>query len=76
VSSGSLDVESKVKVSDPEAIKLIEQAQVKVIPFLDISEAADIQIALEELKNSEGTGQTDSAKVRLRNLLSPFSYLF
>jgi|694.fasta_scaffold144399_2 molecular chaperone DnaK (HSP70) len=76
VSTGSLDAESKVKVSDPEAIKLIEQARVKVIPFLDASEATDIQIALEELENSDGSSQTDSAKVKLKNLLSPFSYLF
>jgi molecular chaperone DnaK len=76
VSSGSLDIESKVKVSDPEAIKLIEQARVKVVPFLDASEAAGIQIALEELENSEGGSQTESAKVKLKNLLSPFSYLF
>jgi hypothetical protein len=49
---------------------------VKVMPFLDTSEAADIQLALEQLENSEGTAQADSAKAKLRNLLSPFSYLF
>lgn len=47
-----------------------------MIPFLDSSEAAEIQIALDELENAQGGSPTDSGKVKLKNLSSPFSCLF
>jgi len=42
VSTGSVDTSAHVKVDDFEAGKLLSQARVKIIPFLDTHEAAPI----------------------------------
>lgn len=75
VQSGSVDKKANVTLSDPEATKLIEQAQVKVIPFLDEKEAEPIITVLKVLEESEGSALV-AAKAQLKSLLLPYSYLF
>lgn len=60
--------------ADPEAVKLMQQAEVNVIPFLADDEAAPIRGAVAELR--EATPETlADAKARLRESLAPYSYL-
>jgi molecular chaperone DnaK (HSP70) len=75
VNSGVLDKNASVQLDDPEATKLIEQAKVKVIPFLDESEAAPIQEAVNALEAADSASLTGK-KAALKNLLVPHSYLF
>lgn len=75
VQSGLVDKKANVTLNDPEATKLIEQAQVKVIPFLDEKEAAPIITVLKVLEESEGSALV-AAKAQLKSLLLPYSYLF
>jgi len=75
VQSGLVDKKANVTLSDPEATKLIEQAQVKVIPFLDEKESAPIITVLKVLEESEGSALV-AAKAQLKSLLLPYSYLF
>ena len=67
--------EIKAYAQDPEATKLIEQAKVKVIPFLDESEAAPIQLAVDALEAAD-SASSPARKAALKNLLIPHSYLF
>jgi len=75
VNDGVVSSAASVKLQDPEASKLIEQARVKVIPFLDSSESAEITSAVEALENSTTT-DASALKSELKRLLAPFSYLF
>lgn len=75
VESGIIAPDAAVQLADPEAAKLIEQAQVKVIPFLDADEARPINMAVETLKSAT-SGDLPAAKANLKNLLAPYSYLF
>ena len=75
VNDGVVSSAASVKLQDPEASKLIEQARVKVIPFLDSSESAEITTAVEALENATTT-DASALKSNLKRLLAPFSYLF
>jgi molecular chaperone DnaK len=75
VSDGVVSAAASVTLADPEATKLIEQARVKVIPFLDNSETAVLVAAVELLEKSQGSDQV-AAKAELKRLLVPYSYLF
>lgn len=75
VSDGKMSKAAEVKLSDPEAVKLIEQARVKVIPFLDPSEAAPVIAAVEKVE-ANNTSTLDAAKNELRRVMQPYSYLF
>jgi hypothetical protein len=75
VSDGVVSAAASVTLADPEATKLIEQARVKVIPFLDNSETAVLVAAVELLEKSQGSDQA-AAKAELKRLLVPYSYLF
>jgi molecular chaperone DnaK len=61
--------------SDSEAAQLLQKAHVKVIPFLDGSDADALRGAAAELE-SAATEDLDAAKAKLRDALSPYSYLF
>lgn len=75
VSDGTMNKASMIRIDDPEATKLIEQARVKVIPFLDSSESLSVIDAVEQLEKSDDSTR-DAAKSELRRLLQPYSYLF
>lgn len=75
VNDGVVSSAASVKLQDPEASKLIEQARVKVIPFLDSSESAEITTAVEALEKATTT-DASALKSELKRLLAPFSYLF
>ena len=75
VNDGLLDKGSSVQLDDPESAKLIEQARVKVIPFLDTEEAEPLRIATDELENADKSN-IDARKSQLKKLLVPHSYLF
>lgn len=75
VSDGKMSKAADIKLSDPEAMKLIEQARVKVIPFLDPSEAAPVFAAVERVEANDPSS-IDSAKIELRRVMQPYSYLF
>jgi len=75
VESGVISGQASVQLSDPEAMKLLEQARVKVIPFLDEAEALPIIVAVEALETAEPSKAT-AFKGELKNLLVPYSYLF
>ena len=75
VNDGVVSSAASVKLQDPEASKLIEQARVKVIPFLDSSESAEITAAVEALEKATTTDAA-ALKSELKRLLAPFSYLF
>lgn len=75
VATGVIDKSAHIELEDPEAMKLIQQARLKVIPFLDISEAEPINLAIEALESAVGISVTEK-KARLKNLLMPYSYLF
>lgn len=75
VIDGKMSKAADVELSDPEAVKLIEQSRVKVIPFLDPSEAKPVIAAVEKVE-SNNPATIDSAKSELRRILQPYSYLF
>jgi molecular chaperone DnaK len=75
VNDGVVSNAASVKLKDPEASKLIEQARVKVIPFLDPSESVEITSAVEALEKSTSAEST-ALKAELKRLLAPYSYLF
>lgn len=75
VATGVIDKSAHIELEDPEAMKLIQQARLKVIPFLDVSEAEPINLAVEALESAVGISVTEK-KARLKNLLMPYSYLF
>ena len=75
MNDGVVSAEASVTLADPEATKLIEQARVKVIPFLDSSETGVLVAAVETLEKSQGNDQV-VAKAELKRLLVPYSYLF
>lgn len=75
VNDGKMSKAADIKLSDPEAMKLIEQARVKVIPFLDPSEAAPVLAAVEQVEANDPSS-IDSAKIELRRVMQPYSYLF
>ena len=75
VQSGLLGNENVVEVDDPESLKLITQARSKVLPFLDDSEAKEVEEVVTALANAE---PSDVAKAReaLATAMRPYSYLF
>lgn len=75
VQSGVISKDASVKLDDPEATKLIEQSRVKVIPFLDESEATPVITATDALENAD-TSSLAQRKAALKELLIPYSYLF
>ena len=75
VGTGVLADTARVEVKDPEAAKLIEQARVKVIPFLDASEVGPIDAAASMIESATSEGERSSAKIELKRLLSPYSFL-
>jgi molecular chaperone DnaK (HSP70) len=75
VTAGRLSAASNVTLSDPEASKLIEQARVKVIPFLDPEEAGSVSSAVEALESASPANSAE-LKAVLRKILAPYSYLF
>jgi molecular chaperone DnaK len=75
VESGVLDTNASVKLDDPEAAKLLEQARIKVIPFLDEQEAKSLEDASTALEMADKASVPQCKQV-LRNLLAPYSYLF
>lgn len=75
VETGVIDKSASVQLDDPEATKLLEQARVKVIPFLDDNEATPIEKAAEALESAGGS-ELAQRKQELRSLLAPYSYLF
>jgi molecular chaperone DnaK (HSP70) len=75
VATGTIDQASRVQVTDPEAVKLIEQVRVKILPFLDPSEQGPIEASVTRLESSSGAHDTESIKSELRRLIAPFSYL-
>jgi molecular chaperone DnaK (HSP70) len=75
VNDGVINKNASVQLDDPEATKLIEQAKVKVIPFLDESEAAPIQQAVDALETAD-SASVSAKKAALKSLLLPHSYLF
>jgi len=75
VETGFINAEASVNLSDPEAAKLAEQAQVKVIPFLDADEAQPIRAAVEALQQADSSN-LQQAKTSLKSLLAPYSFLF
>jgi len=78
VESGVVDKEGEaagVAGADPEATQLLQQARVKVVPFLDGDEADEVRTAADALEQA-GEDALDDAKARLRDVLAPYSYLF
>jgi len=75
VTEGVLDASANVHLDDPEATKLITQARVKVIPFLDVSEAIPVIAAVERLEAADSSS-SGTAKNILKGMLLPYSYLF
>jgi len=59
---------------DPEAAGLLEQAEVKVIPFLPDDEAEPLRTAVRGLHEAGPDGRA-GALARLREALAPYSYL-
>lgn len=63
------------KHADSEAVQLLQRAHVKVIPFLDADEAAEIRKLAQQLESANG-GDVEAAKQELRDALVHYSYLF
>jgi hypothetical protein len=59
---------------DPESAGLLEQAEVKVIPFLPDDEAEPLRTAVRGLQQA-GPDERAGAMARLREALAPYSYL-
>jgi molecular chaperone DnaK len=75
VDTGIVTRRPMTDTGDAEATQLLQQARVKVIPFLDGSEADEVRAAADALEQA-GPGELDGAKARLRDVLAPHSYLF
>ena len=60
--------------NDAEAARLLQQATVHVIPFLDDDDAEAVREAVEALSSAEGP-DVSRAKQRLKEVLAPYSYL-
>jgi len=75
VESGTLTETSIVQVRDAEGAKLIEQARVKVIPFLDSGETAPLESAVSKVETASSDSELTAAKAELKRLLAPYSYL-
>jgi molecular chaperone DnaK len=75
VQSGVLSKDASVKLDDPDSLRLIEQARVKVIPFLDESESKPIIEAVESLESAD-RAHVGARREELKKLLMPYSYLF
>ena len=75
VNDGVVSEAASVKLNNPEAMRLIQQARVKVIPFLDATETGPLEAAVNELEQSQGEN-SDKALAELKRLLAPYSYLF
>lgn len=61
--------------ADPEANELIERARNQVIDFLDDDEKADVIAAVTALEQAS-PDDLESLKARLRDVLTPYGYLF
>lgn len=61
-------------VADPDTVKLLQEAEVKVIPFLPDDEAEPVRIAVADLREADQDTLT-GRKTRLREALAPYSYL-
>jgi len=75
VESGLVSEAAHVKLDDPEAARLVAQARVKVIPFLDDAEAKTVEELVVALETAGETDRT-AARDALKRGLSPYSYLF
>jgi len=64
-----------MQVRDAEGAKLIEQARVKVIPFLDSGETAPLESAVSKVETASTDSELTAAKAELKRLLAPYSYL-
>ena len=74
VDVGTIGSAARVDLDDPEAQRLLNQAKVKVIPFLETTEAKPIQELVDALES--GAGDKENLKDQLRRALAPHSYLF
>jgi molecular chaperone DnaK len=75
VESGDGARKETVRDVDPEGVKLLQQAHVKVIPFLDDDEADEVRAAARALELA-APDDVEACKVHLREILAPYSYLF
>lgn len=75
VTQGVIDNASRVELDDPEAQRLLSQAKLKVMPFLDSGEAQVIQSLVTDLESAD-EGNVWDRKEKLRLALTPYSYLF
>lgn len=70
-----IDTDDRAADLDAEALELIQRATVKVAPFLDDAESAEI-LALVEALEASSQEQVVGAKQALRDGLAPYSFLF
>lgn len=75
VDGGVLATEPRPEVEDQEALELIQRAVVKVVPFLDNSEAESVSALVVALESSPPE-HLQQAKDDLRGILAQYSYLF
>jgi hypothetical protein len=75
VESGDGARKETVRDVDPEGVKLLQQAHVKVIPFLDDDEAEEVRAAARALELA-APDDVEACKAHLREILAPYSYLF
>jgi len=75
VAEGKMSKDAEIVLQDSEAAKLIEQARVKVIPFLDHAEAVPVIAAVEAVESNDAA-TFEAAKSQLRKVMQPYSYLF
>jgi molecular chaperone DnaK (HSP70) len=62
-------------IADPEAELLLKRARVKVIPFVDDTEAARLESICADLENATGAGMNE-CKDGLSGALRQYAYLF
>ena len=70
-----IDTDGMVADLDAEAVELIQRATVKVAPFLDEAESAQVLALVEALEATTPEGEIE-AKRALRDGLAPYSFLF
>jgi hypothetical protein len=70
-----IDTDDKAADLDAEAVELIQRATVKVAPFLDETESAQVLALVAGLEAAPPEGQIQ-AKQALRDGLAPYSFLF
>lgn len=75
VDSGVVDRDGSAAAADPEATQLLQQARVKVVPFLEGGEADEVRAAADALERA-GADEREAAKSQLRDVLTAYSYLF